>query len=543
MFFFWFIHLTIASEWSGWGGNIYNNRWASQNVDVITSNFGSICSRCSVSYPVGISATPVLSQQGSLAYFPTWNGSLVAFDYNSCEVVWQVNVTHVISSFAPITDLQVNQSIPLCSRTSPQVDGDVLYFGTLAHALMVAVNRHTGAILAVIQTSPHPMALVTMSPTFYDGRLFVGVSSNEEEAAELSNYVCCSFVGTMLALQFRNGHFNVLWNTTMIPAFRVKEGWSGAAVWGSQPSIDTARSQVFIATGNGYTVPEAIISCQNATASGSKEIQVSDPCLPKDIWQEAVLAIDIDLGVPNWVHQLPPLDAFTFACGIPGFTPKENPASCPQLPGTDADFGMAPTFVPGSKYTPQSQDTIIIGQKNGNLYAMSAQTGHVFWSVATSPGGAGGGLSWGVAVDDKRVYFSAINSAEVTWQLQPSNQTAIKSAHGAASLLNGSLIWEVDAEGIARSMPTIVGDLVLVGRTGTDPNSDGSYDETLGSFVVLNKATGTLLVDRELDANFHGGIAVKGRHIMFGTGYNTFTGNGTFHVMQVLQKGEPCQFE
>ncbi|KAL2350361.1 hypothetical protein BJ546DRAFT_1053544 [Cryomyces antarcticus] len=69
-------------------------------------------------------------------------------------------------------------------------------------------------------------------------------------------------------------------------------------------------------------------------------------------------------------------------------------------PSPDADFGMAPTLVPGSARTPYEKDTIVVAQKNDHLYAISAQAGLLFWSTITSPGGADGGLIWGVAVDN-----------------------------------------------------------------------------------------------------------------------------------------------
>ena len=56
----------------------------------------------------------------------------------------------------------------------------------------------------------------------------------------------------MLALSFAPsaGKFSVLWDIPMIPKYQAEAGWSGASVWGSQPSIDTNRGQVFIATAN-----------------------------------------------------------------------------------------------------------------------------------------------------------------------------------------------------------------------------------------------------------------------------------------------------
>jgi hypothetical protein len=81
-----------------------------------------------------------------------------------------------------------------------------------------------------------------------------------------------------------------------------------------------------------------------------------------------------------------------------------------------------------------------------------------------------------------------------------------------------------------------VGDLVLVGRTGPDPTGNGSYDSGKGGLVGIEKRTGRIVLDHELDTNFHGGIAVQDSNIFFGSGYASFappTSPGTFYVMSV----------
>ena len=527
------------AEWSGWGANYYNNRWASQDTRVSSSNIQSLAAHCKISYPIGVSATPVVS--GNAVYYPTWDGTFVAVDYTSCRVLWQINVTQIISAFAPISAFQAAQTKPI-SRTSPQVVGNVIYFGTQTHALVVAVDRSNGATIGTFQINPHPMAIVTMSPTFFDGKLFVGAASVEENLSLDPAYPCCSFIGNMVALSLDRPTrtFRLLWNVTMIPEAEAALGWSGIGIWGSQPSVDTGRRQVFIATGNTYSIPDVIIDCQNETQNISAVVRglVPDPCLPRDILQESIIAIDIDLGVVNWVHQLPALDAFTAACGFPGVSPQ-NKALCPQIPGLDTDFGMAPTFVPGSSKTPYGKDTVVVGQKSGILYAVSAQAGRLFWSTATGPGGLGGGLSWGIAADDSRVYFTAINNGELDWQIQPSNQTTNRSAFGAVSLATGAVLWEtaVPLNGTSYSPPGVVGDLVLVGKTGSDPNGTQNYDTTNGSIVALEKTTGRVLLDFTLDTNIHGGVAVQDRYVMFGLGYNGFEPRalvpGSFNVMMI----------
>ncbi|KAH8812095.1 quinon protein alcohol dehydrogenase-like superfamily [Xylogone sp. PMI_703] len=452
-----------------------------------------------------------------MVYFPTWSGEFVAVNYLSCSIHWRINVTQLVYDYAPITGpTAITKHV---SRSSPQIDGDILFFGTITHALVIAVNRYNGKILGQIQVNQHPLALLTMSPTFYDNKLFIGSSSLEETGADhILDYPCCSFVGNMVALSFdkSNGHFHVEWNVTMLP---LQSSWSGAAIWGSQPAVDPVRKQIFIATGNVYSFPKEYEKCENQTAS----------CLPLDVWQESVLALDIESGKVNWIQRLAPLDAWTVSCGG-ALLPPVNPQNCPPEPGTDADFGMAPTFVPRGTH---NQDTIVVGQKNGVLYSMSAETGKIFWSTMTSPGGAGGGLSWGVAVDNERVYFTAINSASKTWRSPSSGQTISNSAYGAISLHSGVILWETPApkSAVAYGPPTAVGDLILVARTG---DNIADYENTAGGLVALSQNDGSIVADFDLPTNFHGGIAVASKYLAFGTGYDLgYSGTGSLYIMRI----------
>ncbi|KAK5019654.1 hypothetical protein LTR16_000371 [Cryomyces antarcticus] len=527
-----------GSDWSGWGGNTYNNRRASQNTAVDSSVVGSLTQKCQIKYHLGISAAPTVS--GSMVYYPTWDGEMVALDYETCQVQWTISaadiITKVTQSSVPVA---IQSLIAAVSRTSPQVDGNVLYFATVQGALLVAVNRGTGALLDTVQVNSHPLALVTMSPTVYQGRVFIGGSSFEEVAAAfVPGYKCCSFEGNFAAYDFdqASSKFKMAWNVPTLPA---GQGWPGGSVWGSQPSIDVARSQIFIGTGNLYTTPPDFQACQDETANISVIAKglVPSTCIPPDVYQDAILAIDIDTGLVNWSRQLSPLDSWTLACGTIGGALARNSTLCPQAPGLDADFGMAPTFVPGSSTTPFGKDTVVIGQKNGNLHALSAQAGTPFWSISTGPDGSDGGISWGIAVDDHQIYFTNINSGFQTWTPFGTSQAITNGAYGAASLVDGSLVWEVPVPMDAYSTvpASVVNDVVFFGRTGQ--NKTGNYQVTQGGLVAVKKASGAIIKDYTLDANFHGGIAIQNKYVMFGTGYRgaagSWNGTGSFNVWSV----------
>ena len=153
--------------------------------------------QCHLRYTNGVSATPTID--GDLVYYPTWGGLFVALNYKTCETLWELNITQIVEDFAPV-DADIATVASPASRTSAYLQDGVLYLGTLIHALLLAVDASTGDLIAQIQINTHPTAVITQSPTVYDGLVFVGASSVEESAAAaISGYQCCSFVGNMNA--------------------------------------------------------------------------------------------------------------------------------------------------------------------------------------------------------------------------------------------------------------------------------------------------------------------------------------------------------
>jgi outer membrane protein assembly factor BamB len=512
-----------TGNWLGWGGDVYNNHWASSDALVDSSNVASLVPVCQKKYDPGVSAAPLVVD--GIAYYPTWGGLLVALDYRTCHSLWKANITHMILKYKPLTPEQTALVAPV-SRTTPVVDKDedVLYIGTLAQALLIAIDRQTGKLIDALQLETHPFAVLTQSPTFYQGRLFIGVSSVEEGAADLiPNYNCCSFTGSMHAAALEHGRLRLLWSQPMIPA---NSNFSGAAIWGSQPAIDPIRKQVLVATGNIYSLPEDFEACQNQTANITviKQGLTSDPCLPRNVFQETVLALNLATGRINWLRQLSALDAWNAAC-VDGLLGPPNPgaaAACPETPGPDADFGIAPTFVLGSEHTPDELDIIVAGQKNGNLYALSAATGMLLWATSTGPDGLEGGLNWGVAVDDTSVYYTAINYNRVNYTVPAGDGKTVisNSAFGAASLKDGHIIWQTAAPRNTTSFVStaVVNDVLLAGVTG-NWSSTTIFPIGPGSFISINKQTGHILEEFPLDAYFHGTFATIHDYVMFGTGY------------------------
>src|SRR4029453_15317876 len=100
---------------------------------------------------------------------------------------------------------------------------------------VLAFHKDTGALLWSTTLDTHPAAIITQSATVFGNRVYVGTSSLEESfAAIIPGYICCSFRGRMAALDLNTGA--VVWEVRMAPL-----GFSGNAVWGSSPAIDSKR--------------------------------------------------------------------------------------------------------------------------------------------------------------------------------------------------------------------------------------------------------------------------------------------------------------
>lgn len=98
------------SQWTGWGGNILNNRWAEGNNKVKTSTVQSLREHCHIPFEGGVSVSPAI--HNNVAYFVTWNALLVAYDYLACQVKWETNITTITYSFEAPDAIQAAVDYP-----------------------------------------------------------------------------------------------------------------------------------------------------------------------------------------------------------------------------------------------------------------------------------------------------------------------------------------------------------------------------------------------------------------------------------------------
>ena len=79
-----------------------------------------------------------------------------------------------------------------------------MYFGD-SHAQVYALDAGTGALKWKVKVEEHLDAMITGGVVFHDGRLYVPVSSLEEGTAAMAAYECCTFRGSVVALDAGSG--------------------------------------------------------------------------------------------------------------------------------------------------------------------------------------------------------------------------------------------------------------------------------------------------------------------------------------------------
>jgi polyvinyl alcohol dehydrogenase (cytochrome) len=517
-----------SPDWSMSGQGITNWRYQPAETKISADNARSLSVKWATQLGGDISATPAVV--GGVAYVPDWGGKLSAVDTTTGNVIWQRSVGVLADASSALVEDPITQTVvadnvnPVVSRTSPAVSGNTVVIGTQTMrsadpvigdgAELLAVDKTTGNLLWKTKLDSHPLSIETQSPTIYNGKIYVGVASVEENGVDCgapgSNN--CSFRGSLVSVDLATGHID--WKTYTISAAQQAAGYSGAAVWGSSPAIDVKRNAVFIGTGNNYSASAATANC---VANAGNDAQAIIACetnngVGNDV--DAIVSLDLSTGAVNWVHKLQGFDAWTTAC-------IGYPTACPAPNGPDFDFGQGPMLIPT-----KAGDIVAAGQKAGIMWGLSAETGNTVWSTAVGPGTSLGGLEWGSATDGKRIYFAVANlgfpGATYTMVNPPKGTPTTSSAGswGAVDPATGAILWQkADPNGAIDIGPVSVANgVVYAGSMGALGGPSGP--STLPTMFALDAANGKQLWSFASGASVNAGPAIVNGTLYWGSGYS-----------------------
>ena len=478
---------SASPGWNGWGNGPANTRFAA-NGGLTAADLPRLKLKWAFGY-AGVNAAraqPTIA--GGRLFVASENGEAHALDPKTGCTYW---------TFRAQAGIRTGLTVGPYKNASGS--GQAVYFGDV-RANAYAVDAQTGRQLWVRKVDEHPAASLTGAPTVADGRVFVPVQGlNEEGQGGTGKYPCCTFRGSLVALDANTGA--QLWKTYMIdpPQPRGKNaagiqmsGPAGGGIW-SSPTVDTKR-------GRGLRRHRQRLR-RSAAADDRRGRRDG----------RADRRGEVGAGRRR------PTTAGRWAASrrIP-----DNPA-CPATLGPDYDFSASPSLA-----TVNGRDLLVLPQKSGMAWAIDPDKGgEVVWQRRIGQGSGLGG-QWGGAVDGQNAYFGvsdmlspnpggmrAVNLAtgEMAWSVEPQKPLCgegrtCRASQGAAVTVIPGAVLSGSLDGGMRAYSTADGKIVW------------SYD-TNREFQTVNNV-------KAIGGGLEGpGAIVSGGMLYFNSGYGGFVGN------------------
>lgn len=353
-------------RWNGWGADLTNSRFQPAAMAGLTADQ---VPRLRLKWAYGFPWVTTVNAQptvvGGVLFVGGGDRKVRALDAKRGCTLWTLEPDAVVRTAISVGPL-------------PGSDQTAAFFGD-SGANAYAVNAATGAMIWKTKVEDHRGARITGTPVLYSGTLYVPVSSLEEATGSRPTYECCTFRGSVVALDAATGR--QIWKAYTIaeaPQPTTKNavgtqlyGPAGASVW-SAPTIDVQQKALYVATGNSYANPATDTS-------------------------DAVIAFDLASGRMLWHRQLTAKDSFVVACY------SADRSNCPENHGPDHDFGQPPILV----NLANGGRALVIGQKSGMVHALDPDhDGKILWQTRIGQGGPLGGSEWGSAADQAYVYVA-----------------------------------------------------------------------------------------------------------------------------------------
>ena len=380
------------AQWNGWGRGLDNTRYQPEPA-IRASDVAKLAVKWAYGYQSGTEfGQPTIVDERLFVTSST--GRVYSLDAKTGCTYWTYDAAAGSRTTITIGELAHTRVAALprrLKRTLAHLDvikaPSAAFFGDDTGAVY-ALDAQKGTLLWKTQADTHPLARIVGAPTLYNDHLYVAVSSTEDAAAGNPSYSCCSFRGSVVALDIASGR--ILWKSytvlqepqpTRKNSAGVQEfGPAGAAI-ASSPTVDDKRHVLYVATGGSATGVEQSLT-------------------------DAIVAFDLADGKLRWVKQLVRPDAGTAGSGF---------WSSPVLR----------TLATGNQ-------VLLVGQKSGVVYGLDPDYGgEILWQTKIGDSGAGpaggfaggasgiasavgppgvpgsaGGVAWGSAADHRNLYVA-----------------------------------------------------------------------------------------------------------------------------------------
>ncbi len=467
------------NDWNGWGLNTQNTRYQ-PNPGLTAADIPKLKLKWAFGFPDDTRAVAQPSIVGGRIFVGSHGGKVYSLDLATGCTYWSFNAGAIVRD--GITLARVGNRW-------------TAFFGDAA-AFAYALDAQTGQQIWKVKLDDYPVARITGTSVFNNGRIYFPMSSGEELGSQQPGYVCCKFRGSLSSLDAATGR--VIWKTYTISQeakiYRTIDmqgkdksttkrdlwGPAGASIW-SAPTIDTKRNRIYASTGNSYT---------------GVDVPTSD----------AVLAFDMETGRIVWSKQMTMGDNWLPGC--------PNGPLCPENDGDDYDLASSPALI-----TAGGRDLIVVGQKSGTLWALDPdKDGNVVWQQKVGAGGGlMGGIMWGPAMDNQTAYAGvadgtradatpgvyAINLADGSrkWKAAPPAGPGSSTSQPTAPSLMPGIVFSATFGGRLRAHQAATGEVVwefdtartfetVNGVTAKGGAMDGAGPAIANGMVVMTSGMG-----------------------------------------------------
>jgi polyvinyl alcohol dehydrogenase (cytochrome) len=397
-----------ASDWPALGPDENSTRFQA-NPGISAADVSKLKVKWAFSMPGG--GQPVVI--GNWLFITNRGGKFYALDAKTGCVHWALQDAS-------------SRTTPMVIRSAISPSGWATFVGVGKRVIRAFDAQSGKEIWHSESLEEHTASNITGTPVVSGNQLFVPLSSGEEVVAMQPNYSCCSFRGSLVALDLKTGQKQ--WQTYMITeplkptrknANGVQmQGPAGAPIWAS-PTVDAKRGLVYVVTGDSYT---------DATTDGD----------------DAIVAVEMKTGKVRWRNQVTTNDNFIVGCSGPA-----KVANCPAPTGPDFDFGATPIL-----FKHGARQILIAGQKSGMVYGVDPDSGKTLWKTAVGAGSPLGGIEWGIGADAKYVFVPNSDIGEIFNEIavaagaqSPSPESAAPGKPGLFALdpFTGKIVWNTPA--------------------------------------------------------------------------------------------------
>ena len=468
-----------ANDWNGWGLNTQNTRYQ-PNPGLTAADIPKLKLKWAFGFPDDTRAVAQPSIVGGRVFVGSHGGKVYSLDLATGCTYWTFNAGAIVRDGITLAEV---------GNRWTAFFGDAAAFG-------YAVDALTGAQIWKVKLDDYPVARVTGTSVFHNGRIYFPMSSGEELASGGTNYVCCKFRGSLSSLDAATGR--VIWKTYTIAqeakiyrtidmqgkdkSVTKRDLWgpAGASIW-SSPTIDAKRGRIYASTGNSYT---------------GVDVPTSD----------AVVAFDMNDGKLLWTKQATAGDNWLPGC--------PNGPLCPENKGDDYDLASSPALV-----TAGGRDLIVVGQKSGTLWALDPEnSGAMVWRQQLGAGGGlMGGIMWGPAMDGQTAFAGvadgtradgtpgvyAVNLADGSrkWKAAPPPGPGSSTSQPTAPSLMPGIVFSATFGGRLRAHQASTGEVVwefdtartfetVNGVTAKGGAMDGAGPAIANGMVVMTSGMG-----------------------------------------------------